>query len=647
MRKKPTNLIKWRIATSNILLFKMVTYEFIKCSNIIYNNMKIKKALIILFLITIAIYTIINLSKFSGQHVNPIINEINDDEYFEEKVKTIQDLKNGKLVSKEIYSPNREYMINNNIAQYSSNLIIDNESLKKNLYQIETFIQFNGHQGNLFGSMEDFMCLVKILKIKGMEVEEEIIELDPIESPYLFWYYNKKLIFNLDIKNSKFYSLDRSNFNIYNILVAVIWKADFDKDLSLNEFKNDKLKKFKNLNGVILSYSLIKYQIPLIIESNEPRLQSVGLCAHFLYSAPSYLLSWIKMHLLFKVDQIVIYDGTAKKELTKTFYHTFGEDERITVVPFKIMYNEICNESIIFNQFKELIITTFLRNYLKESCENFYEKTFNQSIIENKHWAFEQTTGNDCFTILSRKHEFIGYYDIDEYVFPRHFDSIKDISNTNASSICSIDSLNSTYRFYNYIITLVENNRNGRDISQLSSIRFQHKYLLMPNTAEKNLIHKLGSLVQTNKTLNFPLNLTFTNSSRWFRIEKNDLEYVDYLYKTYTSFIKNVAENYLENITEIDKNLLRYTSILTENNHHSSKEIHYYKNVKSISHHNSKELLKNTWNISTSSNNFISHFRVDLSKFYDENFGGSIRTLNFDIEYINFLLRKFSQFCNI
>ena len=40
------------------------------------------------------------------------------------------------------------------------------------------------------------MCLVKILKIKGMEVEEEIIELDPIESPYLFWYYNKKLIFS-------------------------------------------------------------------------------------------------------------------------------------------------------------------------------------------------------------------------------------------------------------------------------------------------------------------------------------------------------------------------------------------------------------------------------------------------------------------
>jgi hypothetical protein len=85
---------------------------------------------------------------------------------------------------------------------------------------------------------------------------------------------------------------------------------------------------------------------------------------------------------------------------------------------------------------------------------------------------------------------------------------------------------------------------------------------------------------------------------------------------------------------------------LTENNHHSSKEIHYYKNVKSIFNNNAKDTARNTWKILAPSNNFISHFCTDLTNFYDENIGGSINKLNFDFEYIFFLLRKFSKFCN-
>jgi hypothetical protein len=350
------------------------------------------------------------------------------------------------------------------------------------------------------------------------------------------------------------------------------------------------------------------------------------------------------MHLLFKVDEIVIYDGTPNNGLTKVLKDSFGDDERINAVSFKITLNNMCNETIILKQFKELINVN-LKNYLKESCENFFEKTFNQS-FENKRWAFEQTTGNDCFSVMSRKHEFIAYYDIDEYIFPRQLSySINNFSDNN-SSICKIASLNSDSRFYNYVMSVVENNRNGRDISQLSSIRFQHNYLLMPNVAEKKLIFDLGSLIQTNKTLNFPFKIHFANSSRWLTIEKNDLEHVEYLFKTYNNFINNVYEQYIKKLGEIDESLLRYTSVLTENNHHSSKEIHYYKNVKSIFNNNAKDTARNTWKILAPSNNFISHFRTDLTNFYEENIGGSIKKLNFDFEYIFFLLKKFSKFCN-
>jgi hypothetical protein len=49
----------------------------------------------------------------------------------------------------------------------------------------------------------------------------------------------------------------------------------------LNDFDNSKAK---------LPHALIRFQIPLVLETFEPHLQSVGFCIHYVNAIPSQML---------------------------------------------------------------------------------------------------------------------------------------------------------------------------------------------------------------------------------------------------------------------------------------------------------------------------------------------------------------------
>ena len=63
-----------------------------------------------------------------------------------------------------------------------------------------------------------------------------------------------------------------------DIFVAIIRKYDYDKYLNLNNLKTS------NDTRLILPYNLIKYQIPSIVYSQNPRLKKVSLCVSYAYS---------------------------------------------------------------------------------------------------------------------------------------------------------------------------------------------------------------------------------------------------------------------------------------------------------------------------------------------------------------------------
>jgi hypothetical protein len=160
--------------------------------------------------------------------------------------------------------------------------------------------------------------------------------------------------------------------------------------------------------------------------SEIPRLKTVSSCVHFAYTQVPYLKQFIDLHLSFGVREIRIYDALEKRTLTKYIKSIYGDDERITVITFQISFNDLCDESTLFKQFRE--IDSELKDYLKSSCRFLYEVEFEDKYsTQGNH---ETLSSNDCFTVLKQKHEFITYYDIDDFVFPRTLKTVKDFNDS-------------------------------------------------------------------------------------------------------------------------------------------------------------------------------------------------------------------------
>ena len=82
------------------------------------------------------------------------------------------------------------------------------------------------------------------------------------------------------------------------------------------------------------------------------------------------------------------------------------------------------------------------------------------------------------------------------------------------------------------------------------------------------------------------------------------------------------------------------------------KKIHYYKNVKTLWVHWAwdVEKIQGTWTCCDDNSlegGFVLHFRENIRRIWKANYTGSIRKLNFDFEYVYFLLKHFTNYCKI
>jgi hypothetical protein len=282
---------------------------------------------------------------------------------------------------------------------------------------------------------------------------------------------------------------------------------------------------------------------------------------------------------------------------------------------------------------------------------------------------------NDCFSVLRYKHEFIAHYDLDEIIFPRSYDNIKDFyekkSNydcKNHNKICSLNpftfknSGNDNY-FYDYLNSLIEIERNGRDREKLRSIDFRRTLIFKPNEEiELKLLNNIKELIETINSkdeVSFPLKLTLKLDSRHksgyeFLVENEDVGYIKYLYNSYFNLIACSYNKYLNNSVYHDKyldiNLARFLYFVTEYEmkNKNFKKIYYYKNVYSIFTHWAMDFEKDSWTFIPSpiDGHLIHHFRKTW-KYKHDLTTDSIKILNIDYEYLFFLLKHFSNFCKI
>ena len=533
------------------------------------------------------------------------------------------------------FSENHEYIYNNNIAQYSSYIIA--EQIERNLYsyRIEALIVRSRKNINIFKN-KDFACILKYSK----NSKWEIVQINIDESFLSHYNETKKVSFKLNLNLFKSYLEDPLDFEVNCIVLAVIKKSDFNiKDSPAKTNDKNELKE-----SLVLPLSVITYQKPTIIKTNEPRLPSVGLCVQQTYQISSFLglQNWIDYHLAFGIGDIRFYDAIENKSLTRFIESTYGKNEKLTVLPYK-------------------------KKIEKSKMSDYQKSRFDREIFIRA----DDITSNDCLTVLRYKHEFVAHYDLDEFIFPRSLDNYKGFHEKqiynrceNKNSICSLNQIDSKFNnyFYDYLNSLIERERNGRDREKLRSIDFRRTIALKHSDKKTILIMKdLKRLIQTidsNQVHSYPLELFIRmNKEKKFGykylIKENDIEYIKHVYKSYESLESCDSKRYLNDLTRnntvIDHNLVRFLYFVTEygfTKHKNFKKIHYSKNVNTLFTHWAVDYEADTWTFIPSPENghILHHFREQFKESH-ENFTDSIRLLNIDYEYLIFVLKKYSNFC--
>ena len=556
------------------------------------------------------------------------------------------------------YPSNNFYVTNNNIALYSSYIIIDNDNENEVRYRIEAIVEQNGKWKEII-SRENITCVLKYFKD---ERTSEIIELDAIDIAKLDEYhvrFNRKIFFNFKLEYFK--SFEDEDFHLNRIVIAVILKDDFDKSLKLASFlKTMKIDYLKF--PVILPYSLITFQKPEIIRTQVPRISNIAVCgAQFYGNESKELFNWIEYHQSFGIAEIMIYDGTINRIIMKFINEYFKRYNRVklTMVEDQSLFYEQCNETIFYDQFKD-IKSNKLNELLFRICKTFFDWSHRSKPKLSKQvgWTANEhriVVLNDCFTKLSKKYEYVGIYDFDEFIYPRQLNNVKDFyekkalfSCKNKSEICSLNpfGLSNPHQnhLYNYLIDRLNRDQNKRDLSKFAGFQFKQVETFTREN-EKKFLESLESLIinnnKNNSTIVFPQQLT-ANLYHYFQINKNDIDYVNYLLKSYKEMSTCIYSNFT---SEIELGEIRAFYYLTTGERHP-KSIHHYKNTRTLDIHYVSETVDRSWIIIPSEidGHFSAHYRPEMEHF-KRNFTGSIRDLNIDFEYLFFILKKYAKFC--
>ena len=103
---------------------------------------------------------------------------------------------NYNVAKAKVYTKNTFYMVNNNVAQFSSYIIVDST---KQAFEVEGYIQFNYkfRKATELEPKENFTCLLKMTNMKYYTTSEEIISIEADRAPRMYWNPNKKLMFLL------------------------------------------------------------------------------------------------------------------------------------------------------------------------------------------------------------------------------------------------------------------------------------------------------------------------------------------------------------------------------------------------------------------------------------------------------------------
>jgi hypothetical protein len=502
---------------------------------------------------------------------------------------------------------NHRWMYNHDIAQYSAYVIRNRSHV-----WIEAMVFIVNTENTL--NLSDVMCLIRI------EDTGEIVEKRIHTALKAYFKYPRKVVVQLD--ESKFYKTDLG--------VAVFRTSNYKKDAF---------------------HTNVNFQLADVLEVHAPRKKGLAQCIAHVRRFKEAHKVFLHAQKGFGVDAIILHDSTHDQSLTN-FLRNNSDYSFITLRQYDQNPDAMCNRSIsgLLDEGNTTHIDFYTQKCLKYARDH----------IERLSWNHEELSLNDCYITMSYTYEFVAVYDLDEFVFPRTIDPQQRFSDfklnktrndteCHAKSICEKKGFE--FGLYDYIVKILNKTNHANDYSDLNSICFRHVVMISPEMSKaimadlKDLIRKM----ETNASLTYPfvhdVDLTLS-----FKIERDDRDYLDYL----IAFDAELQCFYsiLNNSKTIVNDFKRYFYHILPPNYRFGKCIHHSKNVGMLFAHWGYHTRGTGVHPNVTIGEFLPHFRADLSNYYYKHKNGeklvtSIRDLNIDSEYLNFIIKNYTDTCAI
>jgi hypothetical protein len=284
--------------------------------------------------------------------------------------------------------PNGFWIVNYNVAQYSSYVIANRDKQ----IRIESLILLSYHNENRLRILKDVRCTymkrgVNRVYIVNVDRVVDIVSKDDTGT---------KVLWKIECYLKE---VDLANDSLY---VAIVDFRDFDIGSRFSNFQPD---------SGMLPAEYIQFQESDKINQSAPKKQGVAHCVHMVYLNDTNSLdtnitiNWLKLQRHIGIDTVRMYAFKINSKIIDHIKSNF-DDKFLTFIKYPTEFHDICkwqSENSLKNPVFKLML---------DLCTKAIERHFGmKGVAYGQH---ERINTNDCYLNFRHTHEFVTNYDIDE-----------------------------------------------------------------------------------------------------------------------------------------------------------------------------------------------------------------------------------------
>jgi hypothetical protein len=494
---------------------------------------------------------------------------------------------------------NAEWIINRNVMQYSSFMLVDNTV---SVVQMEYLVLFNDVHWYLY-----YYYNVRCLAIYKPSQKLYIYRVDRIaRTEFMDIDDKKRYLWKIRCKSDINFDSLSTDWRL-----ALVDQNDFD--LHDSSASNEKL----NSNYVI-------FQVPRVYDISKSKKPAIVHCIHWLRDLNqvrlAQFLNWLSIQKQIGVDTVRVYSPNMNTETKDKIYEQFSKDF-IQIVHYPVDYELVCAKHILNHQTQP---NNALYKQLHVECRNAFEQYFNltRAYTSNAH---ERINTNDCYTHFQHDYEYVTNYDVDELIMPRTHKTRDTTIRVECNQSFSNYSVQiKQIRLYDYVHMLFQKYTK----SSTASLFFEH-VLFISNLSVTIEPENGNILVKTNDGFGEEI-VQLTPGSDKAHFEQ---------FRAFSILDKSVCLAGKLNVGIPQNNLKRLYGAMVSNRERG-KSVYNTDLVDSMNQHflvNKKKWLGITGRVDVPSNlGFVSHFRVNTHELFERK---SIASDDFfiDYEYFRFI----------